>query len=72
MSELIIRFIFFTLIVVYCFYSVRRFERIFVKYEKLNENTVKAFSQILTIVEESNRRITELEKNKIMNYGSRN
>jgi len=76
MSELIIRFIFFTLIVVYCFYSVRRFERIFVKsgklQDKINENTVKAFSQILTIIEESNRRITELGKNKIMNYGSRN
>jgi len=76
MSELIICFIFFMLIVVYCFYSVRRLERIFVKSEKLqdkiNENTVKAFSQILTIIEESNRRITELGKNKIMNYGSRN
>lgn len=76
MSEIIICFIFFALIVVYCNYRIIRLEKTYIESENLqdriNENTVKVLRQYETIANNLHQRITDLEKNKIMNYGSRN
>lgn len=83
MSEIIICFIFFILIIVYCNYRIIRLERIFIKSEKLQNvinktaiesltQAAKASMQYETIANNLHQRITDLEKNKLMNYGSRN
>jgi len=76
MSEIIICFIFFILITIYCNYRIIQLERILNENDnlqnKINENTVKVLRQYETIANNLHQRITDLEKNKLMNYGSRN
>jgi len=69
MSEIIICFIFFALIVVYCNYRIIRLENKLNENDNLqnriNEITVKALQQYETIAKDLQQRITDLEKIKL-------